>query len=129
MAPVAVAEPQPLRKMFAGRTISYVKELEVDSDRIQIVLWDHGRMDGDIVSIYLNGLEVIKKHHLTYKEVIFDVELDASQKNDLFLYAHNLGKFPPNTVSIKIKDQSSTEEIVLNSDLKSCESVLINVKQ
>ena len=135
-APVVMAESaepitvevKPLRKMFAGRTISYVKELEVDSDRIQIILWDHGRMDGDIVSIYLNGLEVIKKHHLTYREVIFEVELDAGQKNDLFLYAHNLGKFPPNTVSIKIKDQSSTEEIVLNSDLKSCESVLINVK-
>ena len=127
--PVAVEEPKPLRKMFAGRSISYVKELEVDSDRIQIVLWDHGRQDGDIVSIYLNGLEVIKKHHLTYREVVFDVALDATQKNDLFLYAHNLGRFPPNTVSIKIKDQSSTEEIVLNSDLKSCESVLINVKQ
>ena len=128
VAPMAV-EVKPLRKMFAGRTISYVKELEVDSDQIQIVLWDHGRQDGDIVSIYLNGLEVIKKHHLTYREVVFEIDLDASQKNDLFLYAHNLGKFPPNTVSIKIKDRSSTEEIVLNSDLKSCESVLINVKQ
>jgi len=120
---------QPLRETFAGRTISYVKELEVDSDRIQIILWDHGRQDGDLVSIYLNGEEVIKKHLLTYKEVMFEVALDASGKNDLFLYAHNLGKFPPNTVSIKIKDHSSVEEIVLNSDLKSCESVLINVKQ
>lgn len=122
------AEVKPLRNMFAGRTISYVKELEVDSDQIQIILWDHGRQDGDIVSIYINGEEVIKKHHLTYREVLFEVNLDSSQKNDLFLYAHNLGKFPPNTVSIKIRDNSSTEEIVLNSDLKSCESILINVK-
>ena len=122
-------EVQPLRQMFAGRTISYVKELEVDSDKIQIILWDHGRQDGDVVSIYLNGEEVIKKHYLTYREVLFEVELDSDNKNDLFLYAHNLGKFPPNTVSIKIKDNSSTEEIVLNSDLKSCESVLINVNK
>ena len=121
-------EIKPLRQMFAGRTISYVKELEVDSDQIKIILWDHGRQDGDLVSIYLNGEEVIKKHLLTYREVVYEVTLDASQKNDLFLYAHNLGKFPPNTVSIKIKDNKSTEEIVLNSDLKSCESVLINVK-
>lgn len=128
-AVVSAPEAQPVRQMFAGRTISYVKELEVDSDQIEIILWDHGRQDGDIVSIYLNGTEVIKKHHLTYREVVYEVKLDAEQKNDLFLYAHNLGKFPPNTVSIKIKDQSSTEEIVLNSDLKSCESVLINVSQ
>lgn len=125
----AGAEVKPVRSMFAGRTISYVKELEVDSEEIQIILWDHGRQDGDIVSIYLNGEEVIKKHHLTYREVQYDVKLDGAEKNDLFLYAHNLGKFPPNTVSIKIKDNSSTEEIVLNSDLKSCESVLINVTQ
>lgn len=125
----AVVEAKPARSMFAGRTISYVKELEVDSEDIQIILWDHGRQDGDIVSIYLNGEEVIKKHHLTYREVLFEVKLDGSEKNDLFLYAHNLGKFPPNTVSIKIKDNSTTEEIVLNSDLKSCESVLINVTQ
>ncbi len=122
-------EIKPLRKTFAGRTISYVKELEVDSGKIQIFLWDHGRQDGDLVSIYLNGEEVIKKHLLTYREVVFEIDLNTDQKNDLFLYAHNLGKFPPNTVSIKIKDNSSTEEIVLNSDLKSCESVLINVKQ
>ena len=126
--PETTAKVEPLRQMFAGRTISYVKELEVDSDQIEIILWDHGRQDGDIVSIYLNGEEVIKKHYLTYREVLFEVSLDSEKKNDLFLYAHNLGKFPPNTVSIKIKDNSSTEEIVLNSDLKSCESVLINVK-
>ncbi len=122
-------EVKPLRQTFAGRTISYVKELVVDSDKIQIILWDHGRQDGDIVSIYLNGEEVIKKHNLTYREVLFEVDLVSDKKNDLFLYAHNLGKFPPNTVSIKIKDNSSTEEIVLNSDLKSCESVLINVNK
>lgn len=126
---IATVEVKPTRSMFAGRTISYVKELEVDSEEIQIILWDHGRQDGDLVSIYLNGEEVIKKHLLTYREVLFEVKLDGTQKNDLFLYAHNLGRFPPNTVSIKIKDNSSTEEIVLNSDLKSCESVLINVKQ
>ncbi|MGI9546525.1 MAG: hypothetical protein ACR2MM_04780 [Flavobacteriaceae bacterium] len=125
----ATEELKPIREKFAGRTISYVKELVVDSDQIQIILWDHGRQDGDLVSIYLNGDEVIKKHLLTYREVLFEIKLDPSQKNDLFLYAHNLGKFPPNTVSIKIKDNSNTEEIVLNSDLKSCESVLINVKQ
>ncbi len=122
-------EATPMRKTFAGRTISYVKELVVDSEKIQIILWDHGRQDGDLVSIYLNGEEVIKKHLLTYREVVFEIDLETEQKNDLFLYAHNLGKFPPNTVSIKIKDNSSTEEIVLNSDLKSCESVLINVRQ
>lgn len=119
----------PNRSFFEGRKISYQKELVVDSETITISLYDHGRADGDIVSIYLNGEQIVAKHVLTYQKKSFEVKLNLNKSNDLFLYAHNLGKFPPNTVSIEIKDGSSAENIVLNSDLSSCEAVLISVKQ
>jgi len=128
----ALAAPDSLRyerMSFEGRKISYVKELSVDATDIRISIWDHGRQDDDIVSIYLNGEPVVSKHHLTYRKAHFDVHLDPTKKNDLFVYAHNLGYYPPNTVSIEIIDNSSSENIVLNSDLKSCEAVLINVDQ
>jgi hypothetical protein len=117
------------RKSFEGRKISYVRELTVDAADIRISIWDHGRQDQDIVSIYLNGQPVVAEHSLTYRKKHFDIHLDPTQKNDLFLYAHNLGFYPPNTVSIEVIDNSTSENIVLNSDLKSCEAVLINVKQ
>ncbi|GGD39936.1 hypothetical protein [Muriicola marianensis] len=116
------------RTDFDGRSITYVKELEVNSKIVQINLWDHGRQDGDIVSIYLNGYPIVSKYNLTYQKKGFELKLDPSQPNDLFLYAHNLGRFPPNTVSIEIIDGESSENIVLNSDLSRCEAVLINVK-
>lgn len=116
------------RKLFAGRKISYQKKILVDSETLTINLYDHGRQDGDIVSIYLNGKAVIANHILTYKKKSFEVTLDPNKKNDLFLYAHNLGNYPPNTVSLEIKDNSKSEEIILNSDLKSCEAVLIEVQ-
>ena len=118
-----------LRNFFDGRSISYTKELLVEAENITISLWDHGRQDGDIVSIYLNGELVVSKHTLTYKKKVYEVKLDNAKPNDLFLYAHNLGRFAPNTVSIEINDGSTSENIILNSDLKSCEAVLINVKQ
>jgi hypothetical protein len=116
------------RTDFDGRTINYVKELEVNSRIVQINLWDHGRQDGDIVSIYLNGYPIVSKYNLTYQKKGFELNLDPSQPNDLFLYAHNLGRFPPNTVSIEIIDGETSENIILNSDLSQCEAVLINVK-
>jgi len=119
----------PSRTVFEGRKISYQKELVVDNETITISLYDHGRADGDIVSIYLNGEQIVANHTLTYNKKSFEVKLNLNKSNDLFLYAHNLGKFPPNTVSIEIKDGSSAENIVLNSDLSSCEAVLISVKQ
>lgn len=118
-----------LRNFFDGRSISYTKELLVETGNITISLWDHGRQDGDIVSIYLNGEPVVSKHTLTYKKKVYQVNLDTAKPNDLFLYAHNLGRFAPNTVSIEINDGSTAENIILNSDLKSCEAVLINVKK
>ncbi len=113
---------------FEGRKISYIKELSFTNENISVSLWDHGRQDGDIVSIYLNGETVVSKHNLTYKRKKVNFKLDASKTNDLFLYAHNLGDSPPNTVSIELTDGSTSEKIILNSDLKSCEAVQIRVR-
>ncbi len=134
--PVSLDEEIPVKPVevekrtdFDGRTITYVKELEVNNKIIQINLWDHGRQDGDIVSIYLNGIAIVSQYNLTYQKKGFELTLDPTQPNDLFLYAHNLGKFPPNTVSIEIIDGVNSENIILNSDLSRCEAVLINVME
>ncbi len=123
-----VAAKPSIRDSFDGRKINYVDEILVSSEDITIMLWDHGRADGDIVSIYLNGEAIVSKYGLTYQKKKFSVQLDKSKKNDLFLYAHNLGTSPPNTVSIEISDGSSSKNIILNSDLKSCEAVTIKVE-
>lgn len=123
------SETKPVkRETFEGRKISYTKELEFDSENITVKIWDHGRQDGDIVSIYLNGISVVSKYYLTYTKKEFGVKLDPDISNDLFLYAHNLGEVPPNTVSVEITDGKKSENIILNSDLQSCEAVLISVK-
>jgi len=118
-----------VRDSFDGRKISYTKELTFNNEDISIKIWDHGRQDGDIVSIFLNGTSIVSKHYLTYLKREFKVKLDATKSNDLFLYAHNLGYAPPNTVSIEITDGTTSENIILNSDLKSCEAVMISVRQ
>lgn len=126
---IVQSEAKPVkRETFEGRKISYIKELEFDSENITVKIWDHGRQDGDIVSIYLNGISVVSKYYLTYTKKQFGVKLDPDISNDLFLYAHNLGEVPPNTVSVEITDSKKSENIILNSDLQSCEAVLISVK-
>jgi len=126
----AIEESTPnARQEFEGRKISYTKELSFDNEEITVKIWDHGRQDGDIVSIYLNGNSVVNKHYLTYWKREFKIVLDKNKSNDLFLYAHNLGNSPPNTVAIEISDGNKSENIVLNSDLKSCEAVMISVNK
>lgn len=115
------------RTEFAGRKITYVQELVVRSKNITIDLWDNKEQDGDVVSVYLNGDPIIAKYSLTKDKKQFQVQLNASISNEIFLYAHNLGTIPPNTVSIEISDGTSSEKIVLNSDLSSSEAVLVKV--
>lgn len=128
-APIAQMPPPAIQRTeFDGRKISYTKELEFSSEEITVKIWDHGRQDGDIVSIYINGKSVVSKYYLTYWKKEFKITLDPTVSNDLFLYAHNLGDAPPNTVAVEISDGKKSENIVLNSDLKSCEAVMISVK-
>ncbi len=122
-------QPEQTREEFEGRKISYTKDLVFNSTDISVKIWDHGRQDGDIVSIYLNGSSVVTKHYLTYYKREFKIKLNPNKSNDLFLYAHNLGTSPPNTVSVEISDGTKSENIILNSDLKSCEAVMISVKK
>ena len=58
------------KESFDGRKISYTKEFEFDSEHIIVKIWDHGRQDGDIVSIYLNGVQVVKKYYLEILAII-----------------------------------------------------------
>jgi hypothetical protein len=129
--PILIEAPKEVikRTNFDGRKITYVKELEVNNKVIRINLWDHGRQDDDIISIYLNGIEIVSEYSLTYIKKGFELTLDTDKPNDLFLYAHNLGRFPPNTVSIEVIDGDNSENIILNSDLSRCEAVLINVNK
>jgi len=124
-----VDEKPLIRDIFDGRKLNYVNEMTVSSTTISINIWDHSRKDGDVVSIYLNGEAVISKYALEYYKKKIELTLDPKKPNDLFLYANNLGKFPPNTVSIEIVDGDNSENIILNSDLKSCEAILIKVGQ
>jgi len=115
----------PVRKSFAGRSVSYIKELHTKNKYIKVTVYDHGRVDGDIISLYLNGKSVVANYELNKIGRTFEVELEEGIRNDLFLYAHNLGEIAPNTVAIRIYDGYKQQEFVLNSDLRSCEAVVI----
>ncbi len=116
------------RKYFEGRKVTYTKELTFSNADITIEYWDHLKVDGDIISLYLNGKEVVSKFTLKKEREKTEIRLRTDIPNDLFLFAHNEGMNPPNTVSIKISDGVTSQNFTLESDLNSCEAVLIKVK-
>jgi hypothetical protein len=101
----------------------------VKNSKLSITVWDNRLKDGDIISLFLNEKNVLKEFMISKKRLTFDVELTGSEEYYLTLYAHNLGEIPPNTVALYLDDGRHKKLVTLSSDLKSCGSIKIKIKQ
>lgn len=102
-----------------GRDNQVLGNVFLSNKDITISVWDHGTVDGDIVSIYLNGELLINERTLDGPSDKIEVSttLDYNGYNYILLYAHNEGSLSPNTAAIRIDDGVSTEDFTLESNL------------
>jgi hypothetical protein len=112
-----------------GREINKEGEFMFRGDKLTITVFDNRTTDGDIISLFLNGKNILKEFEISKNR--FDVEVDVEEGMEYFLtlYAHNLGDIPPNTVAMYISDGQRKKFITLTSDLKACGAVKIRVEQ
>ena len=87
-----------------GRPNNYLGCIEITSRITNIQVWDHGTVDGDIVSIIANGVTIIDEETLEGPGSPISVDYDFGNNgfNYLTLYAHNLGSISPNTCTVSI---------------------------
>ncbi|MDN3724646.1 hypothetical protein QRD02_09640 [Aequorivita sp. SDUM287046] len=87
-----------------GRENNYLGCIEISSRITTISVWDHGTVDGDIVSIIANGNTIIDERTLDGPSNPISVDYDFGYNgfNYVTLYAHNLGSISPNTCTISI---------------------------
>lgn len=106
----------------------YVKdEIEVSSPDIVIEYWDRYTEDGDSINLYINKKPILQNQLLTKVKKSISVHLEK-EKNYLVLDAINLGKEPPNTASITIKDGKKIQNVSLTSTMKTSGALKITVK-
>ncbi|HXH19755.1 MAG TPA: WD40 repeat domain-containing protein [Chitinophagales bacterium] len=116
-------------KSVNGRPVQVQQPVEVSSASLDIYLWDDEHEDGDTVSLNLNGKWILQNFMVTSEKKKLTVTLAAGTPNYLMLYAHNLGKFPPNTAVISFHDGKSEKRLTLESDLKHCDAVSFLLKK
>jgi len=104
---------------FMGRDNIDLGTVNIKNTNVTISVWDHGQIDGDIVSIYVNGKLFVDQEVLDGPNfpITFSIDLEFSGYNYVLLYAHNEGSIPPNTCTISIDDGEVNEEFVLKSNL------------
>ncbi|HET9826300.1 MAG TPA: hypothetical protein VFP87_13260 [Chitinophagaceae bacterium] len=92
-----IASPT-IQQKFASREKVIQKEIPVSGDSIELQFYDNAEIDGDSISLFLNGKMIFEHVRLTDKAYVVKLSVnDLQDNNELIMVAENLGAIPPNT--------------------------------
>jgi hypothetical protein len=114
------------------RKLETIKTVVVAQDSLVFSLYDNGTVDGDTVSVLINGKVAIPRVGLlerAYNKTIY-LTPDMGDSISVVLYAENLGSIPPNTGLLVIREGSKIYEIRFSGDMdKNSKIILIRKKE
>lgn len=115
----------------AKRSINNQQSLYYRSDSLQLTLYDNGEIDGDTVSVLLNGKVIIAKKGLDIKPNSYTIYFDRNTPDSqmLVMYAENLGSIPPNTGLLVVREGQSVYEVRFSADLKTNAAIILRRKR
>ncbi len=107
----------PLEK----RSNDLIRQITVEHDSISVTLYDNGDIDGDSITLIYNDKILTTHQRLTDKPLTFIIKIErgSNSRNELVMYAENLGSIPPNTALMIINDGDKRYELNVNSTKKS----------
>ncbi|MEP7163136.1 MAG: hypothetical protein ABI741_00505 [Ferruginibacter sp.] len=125
MKPVVIRSNAPAAEV-ASRTNVVQQTVYFTSDSLQISLYDNGEVDGDTVSVLMNGKIIMAREGLStnaVRKTIYAGQLTDSI--ELIMYAENLGTIAPNTGLLVVHDGKSIYEIRFSGDLKKNAAIIL----
>ncbi|RYY88852.1 MAG: hypothetical protein EOO15_07855 [Chitinophagaceae bacterium] len=123
--PIKSSPTRPATLSFAERQIYTVQTVTVLSDSIQIALYDNGLVDGDSVSVVLNGEPILRHVKLSEAAVRYTIKLPSKEDYELVLMAENLGTLPPNTGLLVVTDGTERYNVYFSADLNTNARIII----
>lgn len=116
---------------LAKRKIETIQALYFKSDSLTLTLYDNGEVDGDTVSVIMNGTVFMPKVGLStnaVKKTIYTNEI-AGDSIQLVMYAESLGSLPPNTGLLIVYDGNDRYEIRFSGDMQKSSAIVFRRKK
>lgn len=109
------------------RKINNIQSVFYQSDSLVLTLYDNGEVDGDTVSVVMNGKIIISKQGLDTKPNFKTIKITSETPDSIMLvmYAENLGSIPPNTGLLVVHDGDAVYEVRFSADLKTNAAILL----
>jgi protein tyrosine phosphatase (PTP) superfamily phosphohydrolase (DUF442 family) len=116
--------------LISGRKTAFSQIVSFTSDSLVLSLYDNGEIDGDIVSIYLNGDVVMSKQELKASAIKKTIYITQGNEDfSLVLFAENLGKYPPNTGLLVVHDGEDVYNLRFSSDFEKNAGIIFRRKK
>jgi hypothetical protein len=126
VAPSAVHGAAEIEKRVTKSDQSFYFE----SDSLLLTLYDNGEVDGDTVTVLMNGNVIFSKVGLTTqansKTIYITPDMDSV---NLVMYAENLGSIPPNTGLLIVNDGERRYEVRFSADLATNAAIVLRRKK
>jgi hypothetical protein len=128
--PLMTADIIRINENFKKRKQIVSKQIEVSSDSIRLSFYDNAEVDGDSISVFLNGKLVVAHQELSERAFNVYVQLDTNlESNEVSMFAENLGKYPPNTALMVLTDGDKRYETFLSSDFKGNATIKLKLRR
>lgn len=126
-ATTVASKPQPdIRKEVEKRKIETIETVYFNSDSLVLEVYDNGYVDGDSVSVLVNGEEFLTHVKLTArparKTIRFDTTTDSLK---VIMFAENLGSIAPNSGMAVIYDGKKQYKIAFSGDLERNAAIIL----
>jgi len=119
--PVVIERPKEVPRITIPETTrsrenNLVKTLIVNNEEITIRLYDNGEVDGDTISVYLDGRAVLSNKGLSTVPISLKLKLDENNpEHVVVMVAENMGRIPPNTSLMIVQDGDNRYEVSITS--------------
>ena len=139
------ADPKPVMPMEGGkaknlsetakekltqRNAQVIKTIDVTGPSIKIEIYDNGQVDGDTVSIFMNGVLLIPAKMLTAKPITINIDVNETDDiYDIVMFAESMGTIPPNTALMVVTTSTNRYEINITSTEQTSGSIRLKIKR
>lgn len=93
-----------------------IPEVVVDTGELRLDFYDNSQVDGDSITVKVNGVTILTHQRLTSKAVTARFRIDADNPfQEVEMIAENLGSIPPNTAMLIVTSGKQRYKLFLSS--------------
>ena len=113
------------------RKIETIETIYFTTDSLELTLYDNGYVDGDSVSLIVNGKILLEHQRLSTQAIIQNIrtEKGITDSINIIMYAENLGSISPNSGLLVIRDGEKRYEVTFSGDLEKNAAILLKRKK